>query len=328
MLETHTYETVLFAYQLDGKGGCRALHGPEIEQQVIAETLTWLHLDAMHSLTAVSLRKMAPELDELIVSALLAEETRPRFAQFGDGALIILRGINLNPGAEPDDMVSTRLWVDSHGIISLQRRHLLAVSDTQVKLSGGNGPRNPGEFVALLIRALLDRIEPVLDELEQEADKIEESVSGKPDASLRQRIVNVRQQAITFRRYFSPQRDVTGAFALSNLPWIEPLHLRDLHESHDRLTRYLEELDALRDRTQIVQDALNSQLTEQLNRNIFILSGVSAIFMPLSFVSGLFGMNVGGIPGANYIYSFSILAGLSGVIIVAMILLFKRLKWF
>ncbi len=328
MLDTFSNDTVLFAYALDGKGGGRLMKSAEVAGEVLSERFTWLHLDAMHSLTASTLRQMAPELDELIVRALLAEETRPRFVEFGDGALIILRGVNLNPGAEPDDMVSTRLWVDTHGIISLQRRDLLAVTDMRGRLANGTGPRNPGDFVALLIRALLDRIEHVLDELEQEADVIEEKVFGKPDASLRLRIVSVRQQAITFRRYMSPQRDVTAAFALSELPWVSALNLRDLHESHDRLTRYVEELDAIRDRTQIVQDALSNQLTEQLSRNIFVLSVVSAVFMPLSFVAGLFGMNVGGIPGAGYGYAFAILSALSVLIISAMVLVFKKLKWF
>lgn len=328
MLDEYIYAPVLFAWLLDGKGGGQPLQGAEIEPAVSSESLTWVHLDAVHSRTALSLGRLAPELDKLIISALMADETRPRLAQFGDGALIILRGVNLNPGAEPDDMVSIRLWVDAHGIISLQRRNILAVSDLQARIQKSAGPRSPGDFVALMIHTLLDRIEPALDELEQDAESIEGDAFKKPDISLRQTIVNLRQQAIAFRRYLSPQRDVTGAFALSDLPWLGPLQLRDLHESHDRLTRYVEDLNALRDRAQIVQDELGNHLAEQLNKNIFVLSIVSAIFMPLSFIAGLFGMNVGGIPGAHDGNAFAILGGLSALIIMAQIIIFKRWKWF
>lgn len=328
MPEENTSAAVLFAWLLDNKGGGQPLQGAGIEPAVISETLTWVHLDATHPGTAQSLSRLAPELDKLIISALLAEETRPRLVQFGDGALIILRGVNLNPGAEPDDMVSIRLWIDAHGIISLQRRHLLAVSDLQERLQKSAGPRTPGDFVVQLIHSLLDRIEPVLEELEQATDGIEGHAFKKPDISQRQTIVNVRQQAIAFRRYLSPQRDVTGAFALSDMPWLGPLQIRDLHESHDRLTRYVEDLNALRDRTQIVQDELGNQLAEQLNRNIFVVSVVSAIFMPLSFIAGLFGMNVGGIPGAHDGNAFALLGAISALIIIAQIIIFRRWKWF
>jgi len=328
MTEPGAEAHILFAYALDGAGGGRALFADDIGREVKSERLTWVHLDATSPATPNWLRQAAPELDELIIAALLADETRPRFLQFGDGSLIILRGVNLNPGAEPDDMVSTRLWVDSNGIISLQRRDLHGVSDIRARLQAGNGPRNSGEFMAMLVHALLDRIEPVLDELEEVADNVEARVFDRPDASLRQMIVSVRQQAVAFRRYLSPQRDVTRAVPVSDLSWLGTLQRRGLNESHDRLTRYVEELDAIRDRTQIVQDELSNQLTERLNKNIFILSAISAIFIPLSFITGLFGINVMGIPGAQHANAFAIFSGLLAVVFLVQILIFKKLKWF
>lgn len=319
---------ILFAYALDSAGGGKHLDDDQIIDAVKSDTLSWVHLDATHADTAGWLPQAAPELDALIVSALLADETRPRFVQFGEGALIILRGVNLNPGAEPDDMVSTRLWVDRAGIISLQRRNLLAVSDLQEQLAMRTGPVNSGDFVARLIHALSDRIEPVLDELEQYADAVEARVFDTPDDSLRQMIVNVRQQAVTFRRFLSPQRDVTSAIRASDLNWLGPVQRRHLRETHDRLTRHVEELDVIRERTQIVQDELSNQLTARLNKNIFILSAISAIFIPLSFVTGLFGINVMGIPGAHSDNAFAIFSGLLIMVFLVQILIFKKLKWF
>ena len=92
--------------------------------------------------------------------------------------------------------------------------------------------------------------------------------------------------------------------------------------------RYVEDLDTIRERAQIVKDELSNMLSDRLNKNLYILSVIAAIFLPLGFLTGLLGINIGGVPGSDNPNAFWIFnAGLL-VLISLQIWLFRKLKWF
>jgi len=246
----------------------------------------------------------------------------------GEGALMILRGVNLNENAQPEDMVSIRLWIDSHRIISVRRRKLKAVADIEQKLAEGKGPKNAGDFITMLSSRLFERMEPIFSELDERLDDIEEQVIEHPDVTERQSIVTIRKRAIIFRRYIAPQRDVIAYLRTAEFPWLDQGHRRRLQESLDRVIRYLEDLDAIRERAQIVKDELANALSDKLNKNLYMLSVVAAIFLPLGFLTGLLGINVAGIPGADNPQAFLIFLGILTAIVLAQLAIFKKLKWF
>ncbi|MAK65138.1 MAG: zinc transporter ZntB, partial [Maricaulis sp.] len=151
---------ILYAAAIDGEGGGTLLSHGDIAAHIKADSLAWIHLDALHADSRAWIKDELDYLDPLIVDALLADETRPRLVEFDQGALMILRGVNLNQDAQPEDMVSIRLWIDAHRIITIQRRPLKAVKDIQEKLATGQGPRHSGDFIAMLSARLFERMEP------------------------------------------------------------------------------------------------------------------------------------------------------------------------
>ena len=319
---------ILLAYDFDGEGGGQSVSDKAISRELKKETLAWVHLDLAHPDTKPWLDKEISYLDPFVVDALLAEETRPRIAEIGNGALIILRGVNLNENADPEDMVSIRLWIDPARIVSVQRRQLKAVPDIEERIKAGKGPKDAGQFINMLISRLTERMAPVLLELDEETDNVEEKILENPDTILREQIIGIRKEAIILRRYMAPQKDAIGQLRLSDLPWIGVPHKRHLQESYDHLMRYVEDLDAIRERAQIVKDELANILADRLNRNLYVLSVIAAIFLPLGFLTGLLGINVGGIPGVENPYAFYIFSGILLVLVGLQILLFKKLKWF
>src|SRR5690606_25510001 len=136
----------------------------------------WLHMRADHPQTRGWLEREAGFLDHIVLDALLADETRPRLTPHRDGALLILRGVNLNEEADPEDMVSIRLWVDAHRIVSLRRRRLKAASEVEERLQQGKGPKNTGDFVTGLCARVFERMGEVLSELDGRTDAVEEKV--------------------------------------------------------------------------------------------------------------------------------------------------------
>lgn len=318
---------VIFAYCLNGAEAGAPLDGAAVSARLEGPDLAWAHLDGLADGARDWVTQNLPYLDEQAVNALFADETRPRATEIGGGILVFLRGVNLNEGAEPDDMVSLRLWIDPERIVSIRRRRVKAVFDVEEKVRAGVGPTSAGDFVAMLIEALNDRIEPVLNEIDEKMDELEEAVVDEPDSSLTPQINDTRRDCIALRRYIAPQRDAVAAIRHVEHDWINLTHDRRLTEAQDRLTRFVESLDALRERGTIVKDELAGALADRLNRNTYTLSVIAAIFLPLGFLTGLLGVNLGGIPGGNSPYGFWVFSALLVAVVAGIIWIFRRLKW-
>lgn len=319
---------IINAYHIKGDGYGRLLQGDDIAKVIRDDALAWVHLDANNPQSRRWLEREITYLDKIILDALLAEETRPRIMEFDQGALLILRGVNLNENSSPEDMISIRLWIDEHRIISLQKRPLRAVKELKEALEQGKGPKDSGDFISDLTAKLFEKMEPIFSDLDERLDDIEEKIIDEPDVTERAELTLIRKQAIIFRRYIAPQRDVMMYLRASELPWIRPADKRQMQESLDRVTRYTEDLDAIRERSQIVKDELASILSDKMNKNMYVLSVIAAIFLPLGFFTGLMGINIGGMPGVEDDQAFWIFSGVLVLLVLFQVILFKKLKWF
>lgn len=304
-------------YRLDGRGGAEAVAPGDFAALSFPPGdpgFGWQHLRRDDPQAKPLLAALG--LQGLVVDALAADETRPRCTLHEDGALLNLRGVNLQPGAEPEDMVSVRLWLTGHRVVGLSRRPLHAIDDIHASLRRGHAPVSPGDFVAKLALRLADRAEPAVGELGDEIDAIEEAALGVETGGLRMRLSETRRRAIMLRRYLVPQREALTTLEIEDFPWLGAADRARLREAADRVLLLGEELDAIRDRAQVVQDHLIDQRAESLNRRMLLLAIVTAVFLPLSLVTGLMGINVGGIPGADSPFGFwavcAVLAGVGG----------------
>jgi zinc transporter len=225
-------------------------------------------------------------------------------------------------------MVSVRLWVDKTRIISVQRRPLKSLYDIKNLLDNQQCPKDSGEFITMLITKLLFYIAPQIATLEERIDIIEEDVIKNPQKKLREAIMNIRYDAIGYKRYLFPQRDIIHELETMHLTWIQKNHKRRLQENYDIITRYIEDIESLRERSHIIKDELSNALSDTLNRNLYILSVVSAIFLPLHFLAGLLGVNLAGIPYANHKMAFIIFCGLLTLITTIQLFCFKKYKIF
>jgi len=186
---------LILAYVLDGKGGGRKIGWEEINQWKSADGILWVHLDYSQE---DSRQWGTPHsgVSELVMETLLAEETRPRTVAFQNGLLICLRGVNNNPGAEPEDMVSIRIWIDPIRIITSRKRRLLSIQDLSESLDRGDGPRTPGEFLFFISDRLVDRMHQVVEEIEERVDQLEETILISESHKLRSQLADIRRETI------------------------------------------------------------------------------------------------------------------------------------
>lgn len=320
-------DPIQIACLLDGKTERPMLAPKDAAQAARDDRLAWIHLDGTHPDTRDWLDKEVAYLDDIILDALLASETRPRLLEFEAGLMLILRGVNLDEHADPEDMVSLRLWIDPYRIISVHFRPVKAVEDMQTHYAVRSEPTAPGEFLADLVERMTGRLEPVIGEMQDALDALEEKVLEAPAQDHRKTVSTVRRQAIMFRRHLAPQREVLVSLRTTDLTWLDQVHKRRLQESLDRLMRYVEDLEAIRDRAQLVKEELAQTVAERMNANLYKLSVVAAFFLPLGVIAGVLGANLGGIPGADHPLAFPVFLGILAGIVGAQVLLFKALKW-
>jgi len=318
--------TLLF----DGAGRARPVEDAVAATPAASPEFVWRHIDFASPGAGARFAAIEGLLPD-VFDALTAPETRPRCVPHGSGddagVFINLRGVNLHEGADPEDMISIRIWLQRGRIVSAWRRPLFAVRDILESIEREQAPTTPADFVARLALRLADRAEPVVATLNETVDDMEETVlAEEPPDGLRRRLADVRRTSIVLRRYMFPQRDALSTFAIEDLPWLTERERSRLREATDRITRLAEELDAIRERAAVVHEQVLEQRSEVMNRNMMILAVVAAIFLPLGLLTGLLGVNVSGIPGTETSWAFWAVCGLLLATTAFQLWLFRRLK--
>ncbi|NBA96870.1 zinc transporter ZntB [Pseudomonas sp. R5(2019)] len=320
---------LVHALVLDGKGSARSIARTELDALELqpGESL-WLHLDRSHPQTRTWLRKDSG-LSEFVCDLLLEENTRPRLLPLPDAEMLLfLRGVNLNPGAEPEDMVSVRIFAQAQRVISLRLRPLRATDELLEQLAIGRGPKTSSELLLYLAQNLTEKVQALVSDLSEAVDEEEEKLdSDERYAPEHGAVVQIRRRAAGLRRFLAPQREIYAQLARNKWPWFVEDDADYWNELNNSLTRYLEELELARERVSLVLDSEDRRLNERMNRTMYRFSIVTGIFLPMSFLTGLLGINVGGIPGADSPYGFLVASLMMVAVAAGQYWLFRRLRW-
>jgi len=323
---TETAQGIVAAFNIAADGTATPLDWTGVRAWKPADGFLWLHLHRDEA-PAQAWAREESGFDSEVAAALLATETRPRFFANGDSATVILRGVNLNPGADPEDMVSLRLHVEESRVVSVRIRNLFAIRDMIGRVEAGAGPRNGGALLALVSDLLTARMETPIDAMDEALADLEGDIAERSHVEARASLRKLRHAAIVLRRYISPQRDVMRRLQLEALPWLEADDRTRIREVEDRLIRYVEDLEEVREKAAVLQDEISNRLAEESNRRMYALTIVASVMLPLSFVTGLLGVNVAGMPGAESKYAFWIMCGVLAVMAAGQAWLFRKLRW-
>jgi len=267
-------------------------------------------------------------LDLAVAETLMSSESRPRFTPMESGVLMAWRGVNLNAKDDPEDMVALRLWREDQRLITTLRRDLVSSHEIARLLERQKGPVNLSQLMVDLADRMIVHIGEMVSGFEEQMSELEDQVIEQSNVRLRLELSQLRRQVISVRRYMTPQKEALMRFSLEKLSWLQSQERLELRESVDRITRELEDLEALRERAVVAQEELQSRLSEQLNNRMYMLSIITAVFLPLGFLTGVFGINIGGMPGVDNPEAFRYFTlSIIGLIVVQLIV-FKWKKWF
>lgn len=319
---------LLFARVLDGLGGARTLGWEEVRhwQPAAEREVLWLHLRR----TALGMQDWLQDhlaISEPTAEMLVSEDSRPRAFREGETLVATLRGTNFNSGAEPENMVSMQLWSDGKRVVTLRGQAMQTPRHVLAELDSGRGPVDAGRLISELVEVMIARMNRSIVDMNDQIDRLESGESGDDAQSMLTHISAIRRNCLSLKRYMSPQHEALERIARDAPGWFEEHDRREIAELIDRLRRYLDDIDISKESALVLQDELRAGALARAERTSYLLTIVAAFFLPLTFVTGLLGINVGGIPGGGDERAFWIVVGFCVMVFAGTLVLFRKWKW-
>lgn len=285
----------------------------------------WLHLEGRDDADLARLRT-GSDIPDVAAAAMIATETRPRCDRIDEGAIVNLRGPGDLDPEDSDRLVSIRLWVTSGRVLSLSRRRLSSIGQVVAKMEAMK-LHDSGDVVAAFAWAISTELDPEVAGLGDRLDEVESDLEPANVYRLRRVVTSVRSEAISFRRFVAPDRDALRTLVQLDFDWLAEDDRLHIVEAADRFARMTEELEAVRERAALLHEQMTDLRAEQTDQRALYIAVVAFIFLPLTFITGLLGMNVQGIPYAHSPWSFWGVVAFCVVVAIAVFAWFLRRQW-
>ena len=284
----------------------------------------WMHLMRTEDQELIDTLNIADNEKE----ALMAEVTRPSFWQVTDREFILfLRAVNLNPNSEPEDMVSLRILCDGERLISVMNRPVQAAREIKILIENQYAHWSIVDVFLELIRNVLTKIEKHVKHLMEKVDQLEELEDQDSEIPFHE-VHNLRRAVSRLSRFTVPQLESIKKLSASECNWLKENHRQEIREFLNKMNYLNEEIMLIRERSEILNNELSNNISNRANKNLYLISIISVIFLPLSFITGLLGINVGGMPGASSEDGFLIVSIIIVVMGIVQGILMKMFRWF
>ncbi len=267
---------------------------------------------------------------ELAIEDAVSEIHHPKIESYGDYLYVILHGIDFRAREhrfqtlDVDFFLGAQYLVTVHPGISrsIGRVHDLCCRNDRLLGAG------PAWLMHRIVDTMVDNYLPEVDKLHERVDQIEKEIFGAQRENLSRRILDFKRDVASLRRVIQPQRDVVGRLARREYPIVTEALAYRFRDVYDHLVRLAEEAVVLQDRISSLLDAYLSSVSNQLNSVMKVLTVIATVFMPLTFITGLYGMNVD-LPhfGLGNQSMFWVLVLVMLATSIVMLMFFKRRGW-
>lgn len=264
-----------------------------------------------------------------VIDILCAEDTRPRSFTLDDSFVGIFRTVSANiESSDADETASVHFFVNKNIIVTVQEYPLVTMDRMKENFQKNVGPKTAADCLMFLLDGISERIAEVITDWDAVLDQLENTDNIASSKSSQITLTRIRKKIVTLRRYLIPQREAFNRMSVANLSWLDANNQYFLKEAAESMVRLVEDLEEEKDLAELVQGAISSQSQQDINQKMYFLSIIAAIFLPITFATGLLGSNLAGIPFADKPWAFPAFC-LSLLIIAMMIAIFLRYRrWF
>ena len=267
---------------------------------------------------------------ELAIEDALSELHHPKVESYGDYLYLILHGIDFRASEhcfrtqDVDFFLGSQFLLTVHPGVSRSIGKVGSACRRDARIL----EEGPGMLLYRIVDTMVDNYRPEVDKLSETLDELEEEVFERPNTQLARRILNFKKDISSLRQVVLPQRDVVARLARREFPLISEQLAYGFRDVHDHLVRLSDEAMFFQDRITSILDAHLSAVSNQLNQVMKILTIIATLFMPLTVLTGMYGMNVplphlpGG-EGAQFWWILGIMLAMSG----GMLAYFRHNRW-
>jgi zinc transporter len=289
--------------------------------------ITWVDLDLRENDT-VDWIEQESGLSAEIKQRLLKSNELSQREVYDDGMLISIHAKKIQPIASQNDSESTRIWIERDRLITVRSEASPAADALRVAAQDNTKHWEPYQVLVFLLRASLRQFEPLISDIFSKTTMLEDQTLDADDKSVDDDELNVvRHQTIRARQHLVMLRNLLAFVSADDTLPISKKEHQALESARRHVLGYLESLEECRERAQLLQDQIDTRMADRLNRITYNLNILASVFLPLGFVTGLFGMSVAGIPDAHNPWAFAIICVVMVLMAVGSWLFLRWRRW-
>lgn len=301
-----------------------------IETYLSEDHIAWVSIDGLHDTELIGQVGKKFDISALILEDILNTDERPKFIEDDQHLFVILKSLNFNKEVGKVQIDQISLIVGKNYLISIQETDNHYFEDVIQRLYAGQGKIRglpPDYLCYALIDTLVDnyilnieKLGTVIEEQEKELLVTDKKLIGN--------IYHYKTELAYIRKNIRPVKELMTRFVTSDSELINDRTYNYLRDLEGLVTQALEAIEIYYTMVSDQQNSYNANVSNNVNDVMKILTIFSAIFIPLTFIVGVYGMNFEYIPALKHHYAYFILWGIMITIVVVMLLFFKRKKWF
>jgi len=298
--------------------------------QSTEEKVDWYDIRGLHYTELIEALGNIFGIHPLILEDVANTHQRPKFEDYEKGIFIVIKALNFDEEQLKIKTEQVALYFRKGLLVSFQETDSDLFEAIRKRLQNSQGRiRNKGAdyLCYALLDSIIDHYYTILDKAEEAIDTLEEKLLNSPDNTIKGRIHHLKKELMLARKSITPLREAIGYFSKSESPLIESsttLFVRDLY---DHTIQIMDMVETYRDMLNGLQDLYLSEVSFKMNQVMQLLTVVSALFIPLTFLVGVYGMNFDNIPELHWKYGYFMLWGVMVMVFAALLFLFRRNKW-
>lgn len=293
------------------------------------EQINWINVDGLHDKGIVRKLGQHFHLHSLIVEDILSDH-QPKAEEFDDHLFVTLKMLHsIKDNKIEYEQISFVLG--KNFLLSFQEKAGDLFGSLRERIKKGSGKvrvRKADYLLYRLMDIIVDNYYTVLDEAGHQIEKVEEEVYKRQTGNEFQKIQRIKKELIYLRKALYPLRDAVSKLAKDESGFIEQVNVRYFGDVYDHVVHLIDSLDTYKDLTSSLMDIHINTMNTRMNEVMKVLAVISTIFMPLTFIVGIYGMNFDFMPELHSYWGYPLVMVGMGVIVFGMIRYFKYRKWF
>jgi zinc transporter len=280
---------------IDSAGAERWLAGTEGDRAPQDQFL-WLHFNLSHARSEQWLQDHAALGDDFF-EALHDGSRATRIERVGDAIFAVVNDVAYRFGFEASQVATMWIHVRQHLVVTARRSPLRSVDRLRGAVArGGREIRSAAALLDLLLREQADELQDIARKAGDRIDEIEDRLLAGRTDSLAAELAQIRRMSVRLQRLLAPEPAALFRALANAPPWLAEADRQRLRQASEEFDVVMRDIAAVHERTRLLQDESAARVAEQNNRSLFILTMVTVLALPINLISGLLGMNVGGVP--------------------------------